>query len=240
MDMKLLLTEDDPQIGEGLMLGLSGAGFQVDWVQRGAQALAALSHTPYDLWVLDLGLPDMDGLDLLKQCQKMPNRPATLILSARHVTTDRIKGLNLGADDYLVKPFDFDELLARLHALHRRTQGRRDPLIRLGDLVIDPLQRTVQLAGEALALSPREFGLLLALAEQPGTVRSPEWLESRLYRWGTEVASNAVQVHLHHLRRKLGEGWVHNVRGSGYKLQPPAPAPAPATPAPEQTTPPAP
>lgn len=219
--MKLLLTEDDPQIGEGLMLGLGSAGFQVDWVQRGEQALLALRHTPYDLWVLDLGLPDMDGMDLLRQCQHLDHRPATLILSARHVATDRIKGLNLGADDYLVKPFDFDELLARLHALHRRAQGRRDPLLRVGNLAIDPIKRTVVLAEQAIALSPREFDLLQALAEHPGAVRSAEWLESRLYRWGTEIASNAVQVHLHHLRRKLGEGWVHNVRGMGYKLEQP-------------------
>jgi two-component system, OmpR family, response regulator QseB len=221
--MKLLLTEDDAQIGEGLMLGLSSNGFQVDWVQQGAQALAALRHSTYDLWVLDLGLPDMDGLEVLRQSQSLPKRPATLILSARHVTTDRIRGLNLGADDYLVKPFDFDELLARLHALHRRTQGRRDPLLRVGDLVIDPLKRSVELAGQAVALSPREFDLLQALAEHPGAVRSADWLESRLYRWGTEIASNAVQVHLHHLRRKLGEGWLHNVRGIGYKLEQPQP-----------------
>ncbi len=219
--MKLLLTEDDLQIGEGLTLGLGGAGFQVDWVQRGAQALDALRSPVYDLWVLDLGLPDMDGLDLLARVQALPQRPATLILSARHVTTDRVRGLNLGADDYLVKPFDFDELVARLHALQRRALGRRDPLVTLGDLVIDPLRRTVALGGQAVAVSPREFDLLLALAEPPGAVRSLAWLESRLYRWGNEVASNAVQVHLHHLRRKLGEGWLHNVRGSGYKLQPP-------------------
>lgn len=219
--MKLLLTEDDPQIGEGLMLGLGSAGFQVDWVQRGEQALAALRDTPYDLWVLDLGLPDMDGLEVLRHSQSLPHCPATLILSARHIATDRIKGLNLGADDYLVKPFDFDELLARLHALHRRSQGRRDPLIRVGDLCIDPIKRTVGLAGQAISLSPKEFDLLQALAEHPGAVRSAQWLESRLYRWGSEVASNAIQVHLHYLRRKLGDGWLHNVRGMGYKLEQP-------------------
>ncbi|MDO9160450.1 MAG: response regulator transcription factor [Burkholderiaceae bacterium] len=234
--MKLLLTEDDPQIGEGLVLGLGGAGFQVDWVQQGEQALVALRHTPYDLWVLDLGLPDMDGLEVLRQSQALAACPATLILSARHIATDRVMGLNLGADDYLVKPFDFDELLARLHALHRRSQGRRDPLIRVGDLCIDPIRRTVALAGQAIPLSPREFDLLQALAEHPGAVRSAQWLESRLYRWGTEVASNAIQVHLHHLRRKLGEGWLHNVRGTGYKLEQAArPIPAadnPSDPAP--------
>lgn len=221
--MKLLLVEDDLQIGEGLKLGLSCSGFQVDWVQRGQEALTALGHTPYDLLVLDLGLPDLDGTEVLRRCHALPRHPPTLILSARHLTADRIHSLNLGADDFLVKPFDFDELLARLHALHRRTQGRHDPVLRLGELVIDPLRRTVSLGAQAMALSPREFDVLLALAEHPGVVRSPAWLETRLYPWGEEVASNAVQVHLHHLRKKLGEGWIHNLRGIGYKLQPPTP-----------------
>jgi DNA-binding response OmpR family regulator len=220
--LKLLLVEDDLQIGEGLQLGLSGAGFQVDWVQRGAQAISARAQTRYDLLVLDLGLPDMDGLDVLRQLQRLPEHPPTLILSARHLTADRIKGLNLGADDYLVKPFDFDELLARLHALHRRSLGRREPLLSLGALVVDPLRRSARLEQEELALSPREFDVLLALAEKPGAVRSIDWLQTRLYRWGEEAASNAIQVHLHHLRRKLGEGWIYNIRGVGYKLAPPA------------------
>lgn len=221
--MKLLLVEDDQQIGEGLKLGLSCSGFQVDWVQRGQEALATLSHSPYDLLVLDLGLPDLDGTEVLRRSQRMASRPPTLILSARHLTADRVFSLNLGADDFLVKPFDFDELVARLHALHRRAQGRHDPVLRLGELAIDPQRRSISLDGQTIALSPREFDVLLALAEHPGVVRSASWLETRLYPWGEEVASNVVQVHLHNLRKKLGEGWIHNVRGIGYKLQTPTP-----------------
>jgi DNA-binding response OmpR family regulator len=217
--MKLLLVEDDLQIGEGLKLGLAGAGFRVDWVTTGQGALAALTQTPYDLMVLDLGLPDLDGMAVLQQCQTQRLRPPTLILSARHLASDRVQGLNLGADDFLVKPFDFDELLARLHALHRRAQGRHDPLLRIDDLQIDPLRRTVTLAGQPVALSPREFDVLLALAERPGVVRSASWLETRLYPWGEALSSNAVQVHLHHLRKKLGDGWIHNIRGIGYTLR---------------------
>jgi two-component system response regulator QseB len=228
--MKLLLIEDDLQIGDGLKLGLSAAGFQVEWVTHGQGALAALAQTTHDLMVLDLGLPDMDGMDVLKQSQHPAKRPPTLILSARHLTTDRVQGLNLGADDFLVKPFDFDELVARLHALHRRAQGRHDPLVRVGALCIDPLCRTVRLHDLPVALSPREFDVLLALAERPGVVRSAAWVENRLYPWEKNVASNAIQVHLHHLRKKLGEGWIHNIRGIGYKLQ--APASPTATPSP--------
>jgi two-component system response regulator QseB len=219
--MKLLLVEDDAAIGEGLQLGLHGAGFRPDWVHSGQAALTALALARYDLLVLDLGLPDMDGLQLLLQARRQSPLPPTLILSARHLPGDRVRGLNLGADDYLVKPFDFDELLARLHALHRRNLGRQDPVLRLGGLQIDPLCRTATLHGTALALTPREFDVLLALAEAPGVVRSLPWLQSRLYTWDTEVASNALQVHLHHLKKKLGEGWIHNVRGVGYKLHPP-------------------
>lgn len=232
--MKLLLVEDDPAIGEGVKMGLGASGFTVDWACTGNDALAALGHTSYDLMVLDLGLPDLDGLVLLGS-GGTPERPPTLVLSARHLTSDRIEALNLGADDYLVKPFDFDELVARLHALHRRNGGRRDPIIQLGALAIDPLRRQARRDGQNLPLSPREFDLLLALAEQPGAVRSPTWLENRLYRWGDEVASNAVQVHLHHLRKKLGEGWIVNVRGVGYRLMPPdtpCSSDAPESPAP--------
>lgn len=217
--MKLLLVEDDTPIGEGLKLGLASAGFHVDWVVNGRGALTALAQTPYDLMVLDLGLPDIDGTEVLQRWQTQRQRPPTLILSARHLASDRVQGLNLGADDFLVKPFDFDELLARLHALHRRAQGRHDPLMRIGAMHIDPLRRTVSVSGQAVALSPREFDVLLALAERPGAVRSTAWLETRLYPWGEALSSNAVQVHLHHLRKKLGEGWIENIRGIGYKLE---------------------
>lgn len=234
--MKLLLTEDDALIGDGLVLALADAGFQVDWVRRADQSMSALRHGTYDLWVLDLGLPDADGLDLLATTPitshpdtHSPTRPPTLILSARAFTADRIRGLNSGADDYLTKPFDLDELVARLHALHRRNLGRRDPLIRLGPLEIDPVRQVAQLNGEPLELARREMTLLIALAEDAGAVRSVAWLEGRLYGWGQEVASNSVQVHLFNLRRKLGEGWISNLRGQGYRLQPPVPSAPSAT-----------
>jgi two-component system, OmpR family, response regulator QseB len=235
--LKLLLTEDDALIGDGLVLALADAGFQVDWVRRADQSLSALRNSTYDLWVLDLGLPDADGLELLTHTHSAAqapshttSRPPTLILSARAFTADRIRGLNLGADDYLTKPFDLDELVARLHALHRRNLGRRDPIIRLGPLEIDPVRQVAQLHGQALDLARREMALLLALAEDAGAVRSVAWLESRLYGWGQEVASNSVQVHLSNLRRKLGEGWISNLRGQGYRLLPPPDANAPPWP----------
>jgi len=233
--LKLLLTEDDALIGDGLVMALADAGFQVDWVRRADQSLSALRHGTYDLWVLDLGLPDADGLELLantpatgKTDIPSPHRPPTLILSARAFTADRIRGLNAGADDYLTKPFDLDELVARLHALHRRNLGRRDPLLRLGPLEIDPVRQVARLNGHPLDLARREMALLMALAEDAGAVRSVVWLESRLYGWGQEVASNSVQVHLFNLRRKLGEGWISNLRGQGYRLQPPTPSAPPS------------
>ncbi len=216
--MKVLLVEDDVPIGEGLVMGLSTSGCRIDWVQEGALALSALRTHDYTTVILDLGLPDMDGLEVLRQANQLKKRPPILVLSARSLTHERILGLNLGADDYLVKPFDFDELLARLHALHRRHLSAPDPIHRLGPLVVDPLRRRVWMGEDEIALSPREFDVLLVLVEKPGVVRSTEWLEQRLYDWNNEINSNAVQVHLHHLRRKLGAGWIQNVRGSGYKL----------------------
>ena len=217
--MKLLLTEDDPLIGDGLVLALGDAGFQVDWVRRADQSLTALEHTRYDLWVLDLGLPDRDGLDLLAHTAPGAHRPPPRNRSARAITTDRGRGRNRGADDDRTPPFDLDELIARLHALHRRNQGRRDPLLRVGALEVDPVRQQARLNDQPLDLSRREFALLQALAEDPQAVRSVPWLENRLYGWGQEVASNSVQVHLFHLRRKLGAGWIENLRGQGYRLQ---------------------
>ena len=226
--MKVLLVEDDVSIGEGVMAGLSASGMTVDWVQTGSQALAALANPTYSVVVLDLGLPDIDGLDVLGRARRQGPLPPVLILSARNQSQHRVTGLNQGADDYLVKPFDFDELVARLHALHRRNLPAHGALFTLGELAVDPLRREATRAGTPLALSPKEFNLLAALIEQPGVVRSLPWLEDRLYAWGEEVASNAVQVHLHNLKRKLGEGWIHNIRGVGYKLA----RTAPDTPAP--------
>ena len=220
--MRILLAEDDPMLGAGVERGLQQAGFRVDWVRSGASAETALQTHDYDLLLLDIGLPQLDGLQLLRQLRASGRSLPVLIVSARDTVGDRVGGLNLGADDYLTKPFDLDEMIARIHALVRRRSGRAAPEMRLGPLVLEPLQRTATLDGATLNLSPREYDLLLALMERPGAVLSRDQLESRLYGWKDEIGSNAVEVHLHHLRRKLGSAWIRNVRGVGYKLvQPP-------------------
>ncbi len=224
--MKLLLAEDDPMIGESVVRGLKLAGFAVDWARDGRAARTALETGDYGLLLLDLGLPQMDGLTLLKELRRTNLPIPVLIVTARDSVADRIAGLNLGADDYLTKPFDLDELIARVHALARRHAGRSRPEMHLGALCVNPLTREANLAGRPLPLSQREFTLLSALLEQPGVVLSKEQLEDRLYGWDEEVASNAVEVHLHNLRRKLGAEWIRNVRGVGYKLVEPAPQPA--------------
>lgn len=219
--MKLLLAEDDPMIGASVERGLRLANFAVDWVRDGKAAELALQTASYALLLLDLGLPRQDGLTLLKRLRNSDNDIPVLIVTARDAVADRVAGLNLGADDYLVKPFDFNELIARIHALLRRHAGRSRREMRLGDLVLDPLTREVQLAGRPVLLSPREFALLASLMENPGAVLSKEELEERVYGWEEEVSSNAVEVHLHKLRRKLGAEWIRNVRGVGYKVAEP-------------------
>jgi len=216
--MKLLLAEDDPMIGASMEQGLRLAGFTVDWTRDGKAAELALQTGSYALLLLDLGLPRQDGLTLLKKIRQMANAVPVLIVTARDAVADRISGLNLGADDYLVKPFDLDELIARVRALIRRQSGRGRPEMRLGGLCLDPVQREVHLDGASITLSQREFTLLEAFLEHPGTVLSKEQLEERLYGWQDEVMSNAVEVHLHNLRRKLGADWIRNVRGVGYKV----------------------
>jgi two-component system response regulator QseB len=216
--MKILLAEDDSMLGNGMERGLRLAGFNVDWVRDGKAAQAALHTEAYDLLVLDINLPGKDGLQVLRWLRSQQQEVAVLVVSARDAVSDRVAGLNLGADDYLTKPFDLDELIARIHALGRRRSGRSEPEMRLGRLVVQPLKRQVLLDGNPVALAAREFDLLAVLIERPGTVLSREQLESRLYGWQDEVASNAVEVHLHHLRKKLGTAWIKNVRGVGYKL----------------------
>ncbi|WP_137918757.1 response regulator transcription factor [Hydrogenophaga sp. 2FB] len=216
--MKVLLAEDDTMLGKGMVHGLHLAGFTVDWTRDGLETQAALRDHPYEVLLLDIGLPGLDGLQLL-QWLRAENRPvAVLVVSARDAVGDRVAGLNLGADDYLTKPFDLDELVARVHALARRQSGRAAPELKLGRLVLRPLRREALLDNQPVVLAAREYDLLLALMEQPGTVLSREQLESRLYGWQSEVASNTVEVHVHHLRRKLGSAWIKNVRGVGYKL----------------------
>jgi two-component system response regulator QseB len=221
--MKLLLAEDDPMIGAGMTRGLKLAGFVVDWVRDGRAARAALDGGTYEMLLLDLGLPLLDGVALLKELRRGGGDLPVLVVTARDAVADRISGLNLGADDYLTKPFDLDELIARVHALQRRHLGRKQPEMRLGVLCVNPLSREASLDGKPLALSQREFSLLSSLLEKPGTVFSREQLEDRLYGWEEEIASNAIEVHLHNLRRKLGVEWIRNVRGVGYKLVEPKP-----------------
>jgi two-component system response regulator QseB len=214
--MRLLLVEDDAIIGEGVRTGLKLAGYTVDWVRDGHAASLAIDNGVYDLLLLDLGLPRKDGMALLRELRGRGIDVPVLVLTARDTVRDRVKGLDTGADDYVVKPFDLDELSARVRALLRRRVGRSDPVIRHDGLVLDPIERKVELDGRPVALSPREFGLLHALLERPGAVLSREQLEERLYGWDEEVSSNAVEVHLHNLRRKLGAPVIRNVRGVGY------------------------
>lgn len=216
--MKLLLAEDDPLIGSAVEKGLRMAGFAVDWVKDGKSAALALQANSYALLLLDLGLPRQDGLSVLKTLRHNDNAIPVLIVTARDAVSDRVAGLNLGADDYLIKPFDLDELVARVRALIRRHAGRARPEMCLGGLCLNPVKREVRLEGHPLNLSQREFDLLECLMETPGAVLSREQLEDRIYGWDEEVSSNAVEVHLHNLRRKLGMDWIRNVRGVGYKL----------------------
>ena len=222
--MRILLAEDDPMIGAAVQRGLRQDGFVVDWVSDGAAAETALAENVHDLLLLDLGLPRRPGLDVLVAMRRRNDARPVLILTARDAVNDRVAGLDAGADDYLVKPFDLDELAARIRALGRRRSGRAAPILVHGDLELDPAAREVTRAGERIALSPREFALLEALMARPTSVLSRSQLEQRLYGWNEPVESNAVEVHLHALRRKLGAEAIRNVRGVGWSL-----APAPAT-----------
>ncbi len=216
--MKLLLAEDDPMVGEGMQKGLQQAGFVVDWARDGAATELAAKTGEYALLVLDIGLPRQDGLTVLKHLRLAEKILPVLVVTARDAVADRVAGLNLGADDYLVKPFDLDELVARVRALLRRHSGRGRSEMRLGALCLDPERREVNLSDQPIALSQREFALLEALMVRPGSVVSRESLEECLYGWNDEVSSNAIEVHLHNLRRKLGGEWIRNVRGVGYKV----------------------
>ena len=216
--MRILLVEDDAMIGESVAEGLKADGYAVDWVRDGNEAEVAVSATPYSLVVLDLGLPRRDGIDVLKGIRERRIDVPVLVMTARDTVRDRIKGLDAGADDYLVKPFDLDELTARARALMRRAAGRSEPVIERGPLSINPATREVTWRGESMSLSAREYALLAALAERPGVVLSRAQLEEKLYGWNESVGSNAVEVHIHNVRKKLGEDVIRNVRGLGYTL----------------------
>lgn len=206
-------------VGTALRKGLQQEGHSVDWVRDGTAAEVALRANPYDLLVLDLGLPRRDGLVVLAELRARETSLPVIVITARDQLEDRVRGLDLGADDYLVKPFDLDELAARIRAVARRSAGRATPQITHGDVSLDPATHSVTLRGEPVAVSAREFALLLALMERPHAVLSRAQLEERLYGWDEEVASNAVEVHIHHLRRKLGEHFIRTVRGLGYRLE---------------------
>ncbi|MDR3298915.1 MAG: response regulator [Candidatus Accumulibacter sp.] len=216
--MRLLLVEDDPMIGASVQRGLKQDGYSVDWVRDGVAAELALSNEVYELILLDLGLPRKSGLELLAGLRRKGISLPVLVITARDSVADRVKGLDAGADDYLVKPFDLDELSARVRALTRRKSGRATPVIEVGALSLDPAAHAVTLDGKPVALSRREFSLLHALMKQPGVPMSRARIEESLYGWNEEIESNAVEVYIHALRRKLGVDRIRNVRGVGYMV----------------------
>jgi two-component system OmpR family response regulator/two-component system response regulator QseB len=223
--MRILLAEDDSLLGDGLRAGLRQQGFQVDWVRDGLAAERELRAEPYAAAILDLGLPLRDGMEVLAAIRRDGVTLPVLVLTARDAVPDRIRGLDLGADDYVVKPVDVQELAARLRALVRRAHGQPQECLAARDVVLDPAARSVLKAGAAVTLPAREFDLLHALMLNAGRVLSREQLEQHLYSWGQEVESNAIEVHIHHLRRKLGPALIQTVRGVGYVLAREAPRP---------------
>lgn len=214
--MRILLVEDDAALGEGIRVALKPEGYTVDWVQDGASALHALTHEDFGLAVLDLGLPRMDGLQVLQRLRAAGNPVPVLVLTARDATSDRIAGLDAGADDYLVKPFDVDELKARMRALLRRSFNRAQPTLQYRELSLDPVNQQVSYRGQPVVLQRKEFLLLHELLAQPGRVLTRDRLQQVLYGWDDETESNALEVHIHHLRRKLFPELIRTVRGVGY------------------------
>lgn len=216
--MRILLAEDDALLGDGLRAGLRQLGFSVDWVRDGIAAERELFTGDYAAAVLDLGLPFKDGLEVLRSVRARQLLTPVLVLTARDAVPDRIAGLDLGADDYVVKPVDLNELAARLRSLVRRAHGQVQDVLRCGAIALDPSARQVSLNEVAVNLSTREFDLLQALMLSAGRVMSREQLEQKLYSWGHEVESNAIEVHIHHLRRKLSADAIQTVRGIGYTM----------------------
>jgi two-component system OmpR family response regulator/two-component system response regulator QseB len=227
--MRILLAEDDPMLGDGLRAGLRQQGFQVDWVRDGLAAEREITTGDFQAAVLDLGLPYKDGLDVLQSLRNKHIRLPILVLTARDAVPDRIKGLDLGADDYVVKPVDLYELGARLRSLVRRSHGQTQEVLTCGSLHLSPAARQVTFESEIVALSTREFDLLHALMLAVGRILSREQIEQQLYSWGHEVESNAVEVHIHHLRKKLKPELIQTVRGIGYTLLPAKAPTAPET-----------
>ncbi len=216
--MRILLAEDDPQLGDGLMVGLRQAGHAVDWVRDGIAAELVLKSEPFDLLLLDLGLPRLDGVTVLRQLRARGQTLPVLILTARDAVGDKVAGLDAGADDYLVKPVDLNELAARVRALSRRASGHAQPLLQVGELELDPAARTASVGGVPVELAGREYSLLQTLAENAGRVMTRAQLEASLYGWRDEPDSNALEVHIHHLRKKIGADRIRTLRGIGYTM----------------------
>lgn len=216
--MRILLVEDDTLLGDALQVGLRQADHAVDWVRDGIAADTALATEDYAAVVLDLGLPRMDGLEVLRRLRAKKKSLPALILTARDTVDDRIRGLDAGADDYLVKPFDLGELTARLRALMRRAGGQPSPLLSTAGITLDPATRRVECGNKEIELSAKEYALLHAMMRQPGRALSRAQLEQHLYAWGDEIVSNTVEVYIHHLRRKLGADAIRTLRGIGYVI----------------------
>jgi two-component system response regulator QseB len=216
-----LLAEDDAMIGASVSRGLAQDGFTVDWVEDGRAAEAALAERVHDAVLLDLGLPRRSGLEVLSAMRRLGDNRPVLIMTARDAIADRVAGLDAGADDYLIKPFDLTELAARLRALGRRRAGRAEPVLAYGAIELDPAAHLARVRGQAVSLSAREFALLQALMARPGAVLSRAQLEAKLYGWNDSVESNAVEVHIHALRKKIGADLIRNVRGVGWMVAKP-------------------
>jgi DNA-binding response OmpR family regulator len=216
--LKILLVEDDALLGDGVRAGLVLSAFAVDWVRNGEAALRALSDHHYDACILDLGLPGKDGLAVLREVRRSGQAIPVLVLTARDTQDDKIAGLDSGADDYLTKPFDLAELMARLRALIRRANKLAAPVMQHGDIRLDPVSRQVSRGDEAVLLSGREYALLVDFLTHPKHIRTRGQLEESLYAWGEEVGSNTVEVYIHHLRKKLGADLIRTLRGRGYQL----------------------
>jgi two-component system response regulator QseB len=214
--MRVLLVEDDGMIADGLQTALRQSGFAVDWMRDGKSAGMALADTAFDLVLLDLGLPGRDGIEVLRELRRRGDATPVIILTARDEVHSRVAGLDAGADDYIVKPFDLDELNARMRSVLRRAAGRGDPAIQHGEIRLDPVTRTVERKGAAVSISAQEFAVLEALLQRPGAVLSRAQLEDRLYGWDEQIGSNAIEVYVHGLRRKLGSDVIRTLRGVGY------------------------
>lgn len=216
--MRILLVEDDRLLGDGISAGLRQDGYAVDWLRRGDEVLPALEGSQFDLLIIDLGLPGVSGTEVIKRIRRKNLNIPVLILTARGTLEDRVSGLDTGADDYMVKPIDIEELSARIRALSRRSHGQSTPALSYAGITLDPAVHSVTRDGVAVELSPKEFSILQTLMQQSGKIVPRTRLEESLYGWNESVASNAIEVHIHHIRKKLGSDVIETVRGVGYAM----------------------